>query len=65
MPIIETKEKFYRMYEMGFFGNRALVWDSYQELLESNWGGGSVSGAKEFLEQVQHITSLLKISEIK
>lgn len=36
---IKTKEQFYRLYEMGIFGNRALAWDSYDELVKSSWKG--------------------------
>ncbi|MEA3329553.1 MAG: hypothetical protein U9Q06_02305 [Nanoarchaeota archaeon] len=36
---INTKERFYTLQEHGVFWNRAKVWNSYQELTESNWSG--------------------------
>lgn len=36
---IRNKKECYELYDKGLFGNRALSWDSYEELLESNWRG--------------------------
>ena len=34
---INTKKEFYKLYNAGLLGNRALAWDTYQELLASDW----------------------------
>ena len=36
-PSIKSKEECYFLYEAGFFGNKALTWNSYQEILQSGW----------------------------
>jgi hypothetical protein len=36
---IKNKREYYQKYDLGLFGNRALIWDSYEELLKSNWRG--------------------------
>ena len=36
---IKDKKEYYQKYDLGLFGNRALIWDSYKELLESDWRG--------------------------
>ena len=37
--IVSNKADFYRLYSRGAFGNRALSWDSYNELVKSSWRG--------------------------
>ncbi len=37
--LIKNKKQFYELFEKGFFGNKALTWNSYKELLESDWRG--------------------------
>ena len=39
MAEIKSKQAFYNLYRFGLLGNRALAWDSYEELLKSNWRG--------------------------
>ncbi len=34
---ILTKEEYYRLYENGLFGNKALTWSSFDEVLKSGW----------------------------
>jgi hypothetical protein len=36
---IKDKGEYYDKYNLGLFGNRALIWDSYTGLLESDWRG--------------------------
>ncbi|MFH1325814.1 MAG: hypothetical protein ABIH49_03560 [archaeon] len=36
---ILTKTESYLLYEKGIFGNKALTWNSYDEILKSNWTG--------------------------
>jgi len=36
---ILTKEENYALYEAGHFGNKALTWNSYEEILKSGWKG--------------------------
>lgn len=36
---ISDKATYYRLYEKGFFGNRARTWNTYQEIIESEWQG--------------------------
>lgn len=36
---IDSKEECYLLYEAGIFGNKAQTWNSYEELLKSNWKG--------------------------
>lgn len=40
MARINTKQEFYGLYKLGILGNRALAWNSYNELLKSKWRGG-------------------------
>ncbi len=37
---IRNKREFYDLYTKGLLGNRALAWNSLDELLKSNWRGG-------------------------
>lgn len=37
--MVSNKADFYKLYSRGAFGNRALSWDSYNELVESSWRG--------------------------
>ena len=36
---ILNKKENYILYEAGVFGNRALIWKTFEEVLESNWNG--------------------------
>lgn len=36
---IENKEQCYLLYHAGIFGNKALTWKSYQEIIKSGWKG--------------------------
>ncbi|MBI2044370.1 hypothetical protein HYT24_03335 [Candidatus Pacearchaeota archaeon] len=38
-PLILHKREFYPLYEKGFLGNKAKTWNSYKEIIESNWKG--------------------------
>lgn len=40
MRKIKTKKEFYELYNAGVLGNRALAWNSYEELSKSEWRGG-------------------------
>jgi len=39
MKRIETKSKCYSLFEKGIFGNKALTWNSYEEMINSSWKG--------------------------
>jgi hypothetical protein len=45
-PSIKSKLEFYVLYEKGFFGNRAMAWKTYEEIIESGWGGQVCMRAK-------------------
>lgn len=36
---IDNKAECYLLYNAGFFGNKALAWNSYEEILDSGWKG--------------------------
>ena len=36
---IDNNEECYLLYNQGLFGNRALAWNSYNEILKSGWKG--------------------------
>jgi hypothetical protein len=36
---ILNKKQFYEMYDKNLFGNKALAWNSYKEILDSSWRG--------------------------
>ena len=36
---IRTKQECYALYRLSHFGNKALAWDTYEELSNSNWKG--------------------------
>jgi len=36
---IDSKEECYLLYEAGIFGNKAITWNSFQEILDSGWKG--------------------------
>lgn len=36
---ILTKKEAYQLYEAGLFGNKAITWNSYKEILKSGWKG--------------------------
>jgi len=36
---IDNKDECYLLYNQNMFGNKALVWDSYNEILKSGWKG--------------------------
>lgn len=36
---VESKKDCYLLYEKGFFGNKALTWNSFDEILKSGWKG--------------------------
>jgi len=36
---VRSKEEFYVLYEAGVFGNKALTWNSYEDLKNSGWNG--------------------------
>lgn len=38
-PTIQTKTECYALYEAGYFGNKPLTWNSYQEIVDSTWKG--------------------------
>ncbi|MDD5700087.1 MAG: hypothetical protein PHH00_02755 [Candidatus Nanoarchaeia archaeon] len=39
MAEVRTKREFYELYDLGLFGNKALAWDSYDELIQSGFRG--------------------------
>lgn len=45
-PSIKSKLEFYTLYEKGFFGNRAMAWKTYEEIIESGWRGQVCMRAK-------------------
>ncbi len=36
---INKKRECYALYRAGYFGNKALAWDSYDEIINSGWQG--------------------------
>ena len=36
---IQNKKEYYLLYENEFFGNKALTWGTYEEILQSGWKG--------------------------
>lgn len=38
-PTIDTKEECYTLYHAGIFGNSPLVWNTYEEVMNSGWRG--------------------------
>ncbi len=58
MVCVDDKKKCYRLYDAGFFGNKALSWNSYQELLQSSWKGDVSIRGKEFRGLMQNIMFL-------
>jgi len=41
------KSECYLLYEAGLFGNKALTWNSYNEIMESGWKGGICMRSKK------------------
>jgi hypothetical protein len=39
MSEVKNKEEYYQLYNLGYFGNRALTWNSYDEIIQSGWSG--------------------------
>jgi len=39
MTKVKSKKECYQLYEAGLFGNKALTWNSYQDILDSSWRG--------------------------
>ncbi|MEK6898248.1 MAG: hypothetical protein AABX28_02715 [Nanoarchaeota archaeon] len=46
-PKILSKAENYALYEAGLFGNKALTWNSYEEILKSGWHGGICMRSKK------------------
>jgi hypothetical protein len=36
---IDSKQEYYFLYEKGFFGNKAITWNSLSEMINSGWKG--------------------------
>jgi hypothetical protein len=50
---IDTKQEYYLLYEHGFFGNKALTWNSIDEIIDSEWKGEiCVRGKKGILRSM-------------
>ena len=45
--LIKNKEECYAFYEEGFFGNKPLTWNSYDEILASGWNGNVCMRSKK------------------
>ena len=52
---IATKSEFYALYELGYFGNRALAWKSYEEVLASGWKGKICVRSKKGIDRKKPI----------
>jgi len=68
---INTKQEYYLLYEHGFFGNKALTWNSINDIVDSGWkekicirGKKGISRGKTIfnlsLEQARDYISSLK-----
>ncbi len=44
---ILNKAECYALYEAGLFGNKAFTWNSYEEIIKSNWNGGVCMRSKK------------------
>ncbi len=44
---ILDKAENYALYEAGLFGNKAMTWNSYKEILQSDWKGGVCMRSKK------------------
>lgn len=51
--MIKLKLECYALYRLGLFGNRALAWDSYEELLASDWRGGVCIRSRSGMERAK------------
>lgn len=48
---ILNKAENYALYETGFFGNKALTWNSYNEIIKSGWTGKVCMRSKKGIER--------------
>lgn len=56
---IDNKDECYLLYNKGLFGNRALVWNSYDEILKSGWKGNiCVRGRKTQIKREQAVYNI-------
>ena len=57
------KSECYLLYEAGFFGNKALTWNSYEEIIKSGWNGGVCMRSKKGVARKQ-VRYNLKLEEV-
>lgn len=48
---IPDKRTYYELYEQGLLGNRALAWNSYEELINSGWKGKICMRSKKGIDR--------------
>jgi len=60
---IYNKAECYAFYEKGFFGNRPLTWNSYEEILASGWKGGVCMRSKKSIER-KHVIYNIPLEKV-
>ncbi len=49
---ITNKKRCYEFYEAGCFGNKALTWSSYEELIQDGWKGEVCMRSKQGIDRI-------------
>ncbi|MCK9595579.1 hypothetical protein M0R19_00110 [Candidatus Pacearchaeota archaeon] len=65
---IKTKEECYALYQSGFFGNKPLTWNSYEEIIADGWLGkvsmrskkGAIRTSVKYKVPVENIQEMIK-----
>ncbi|MBI4116432.1 hypothetical protein HY449_01670 [Candidatus Pacearchaeota archaeon] len=60
---ILNKTECYALYESGFFGNKARTWNSYEEILKSEWKGGVCMRSKKGVSR-KEVRYNIKIEDV-
>ncbi len=62
---VNNKDESYLLYNADIFGNRALTWNSYQEIIESGWKGKVCMRSKKGIDRkkVEYNVPLINIPE--
>ncbi len=60
---ILNKMENYALYEAGLFGNKAMTWNSYEEILQNGWKGGVCMRSKKGIarSEVKYNVSLKEL----
>jgi len=61
---IKNKKECYALYEAGLFGNKALTWNSYKEILESGWSEGVCMRAKKKMINRKNVVYDLHLKDV-